>query len=123
MHQSHFHQGVCPTKSSLFERPASCGSEFQNGESLRRAIVWAFGGRNVGRANIFDAYLFAEQCNFLFELFDFTGESNTFVGTVGRPTASVGDCILGERDDVNHGSLDSARPAIGELRLGFSSRH
>jgi hypothetical protein len=46
----------------LLQRPSACGLDFEDCHALGGRVEWALMRRNPGHADVFDAYLFAEEC-------------------------------------------------------------
>ena len=117
----------------LLERPAAHGTEFQDGHPLRGRIMGSPSWGDAGHAGILDADFLAAKGKFLSQTVVLHFQAEASVDTVDRPATRVGRRVLGQREDVQHGQVDLARPRMGKrdsrcslgghrVLVGFSSR-
>jgi hypothetical protein len=99
---------------SRLQRPTSGGTQFEDRHTLGGWVVRSPLGVDLRHPDILDAYLLATQGHFLLEAVALGFQPNPLVGAIGRPTATVGQGILTQSDDVQDSGFDVSAPAFGE---------
>jgi hypothetical protein len=83
--------------------------------------------RNPSHAGVLDAEFLPEQGDFLSGAIQLRFQPHPRIDAVGRPTAGMGQCELGQGDGLEHGGLDRVFPKAGKAnrasRAAGSSRH
>jgi hypothetical protein len=99
---------------SLLQGPTSAGAQFEDRHALGGWEVRSPLGVDLRHADILDAYLLAAQGHFLLEAVALGFQPNALLAAVGRPTATVGQGLLTQGDDVQDRGFDVGAPTLGE---------
>src|SRR6266496_936722 len=81
----------------------------------------SFARRNSSHASIFDAALFAQKHNLLFELVRFGCQTRALTAAVAGLASRTYKGVLSQRDHVDKRRLDGASPVFGR-HLAWTSR-